>query len=319
MGTFRRVGTRWRCEVRHGRFYRSKTVNTKAQAEQWERETELEYGRGKAGIFPNKNLSDLLDRYSTDVSAQKRGWKKEQIRITLLQRDPISTIPLGDLSAPDIAEWRDRRLKTVSSATVNRDWNLINHAINIAINEWHWLEKNPMKSVKRPIKPPHRDRRVSDKEIELLRHCSGYDVNPDTKTSRAFLAFLFAIETGMRQGEVAGLSRSSITGRVAHLPMTKNGTKRDVPLSTRALALLEDLGEDLFDLTADQISVLFRKSRDRTGIKNLHFHDSRHEAITRLADKLDVLELARMVGIQDLKILMVYYNKTAEQLADRLG
>ena len=50
----------------------------------------------------------------------------------------------------------------------------------------------------------------------------------------------------------------------------------------------------------------------------MHFHDSRHEAITRLAKKLNVLDLARMTGIRDLKILNVYYNETAESMAARL-
>jgi integrase len=64
---------------------------------------------------------------------------------------------------------------------------------------------------------------------------------------------------------------------------------------------------------------LFRKCRDRAGIVGLHFHDSRHEAITRLAQRLDVLDLARMVGHRDLKMLQAYYNATAEEIAARLG
>ena len=67
------------------------------------------------------------------------------------------------------------------------------------------------------------------------------------------------------------------------------------------------------------LDALFRKARDRAMIEGLTFHDSRHEAITRLAGRLDVLELARMVGHRDLRMLMVYYNKTAAELADKLG
>ncbi|MCB1764228.1 MAG: site-specific integrase, partial [Gammaproteobacteria bacterium] len=63
----------------------------------------------------------------------------------------------------------------------------------------------------------------------------------------------------------------------------------------------------------------FRKIKNRTQIENLTFHDTRHEAITRLSKKLDVLDLARMVGIRDLKILMVYYNATASEIAERLN
>ena len=51
----------------------------------------------------------------------------------------------------------------------------------------------------------------------------------------------------------------------------------------------------------------------------MHFHDTRHEAITRLAKRLDVLELARVVGHRDPRSLTIYYNETAEQLAKKLG
>ena len=57
----------------------------------------------------------------------------------------------------------------------------------------------------------------------------------------------------------------------------------------------------------------------RAGIENLRFHDSRHSAITNLAKKLSVLDLARMVGHRDVKSLMIYFNPTAEEIAGRLG
>ncbi len=103
---------------------------------------------------------------------------------------------------------------------------------------------------------------------------------------------------------------------------TKNGHKRDVPLSGEAIRILEQIRTDtesVFNLEASQIDVNFRKAKDRCMIEDLHFHDTRHLAITRLASKLDVLELARMVGHKDLRQLMVYYNKTAEDLAKKLN
>ncbi|MEZ0137385.1 MAG: tyrosine-type recombinase/integrase [Candidatus Reddybacter sp.] len=318
MATISKRNGRWRAEVRRVNLRKSKTFATKTAAQRWATALEADIDNHKLGSVANKTLGQLLQRYSDEVAVHKKGWRQEVIRLARIGRDPVAATPLLELSAVDMAGWRDRRLREVSAASVRRDWNVISHAINVAINEWQWLHTNPLKSVKKPAPPPARDRRVYDHEIELLRHCSGVDHTPETKTARTFIAFLLAIESGMRAGEIAGLTRKSITGRVAHLPMTKNGTRRDVPLSAAALKLLEPLGPKLLDLSSDQISSLFRKIRDRAGLDDLHFHDSRHEAITRLADKLDVLELARMVGIKDLKILMVYYNKTAEQLADKL-
>lgn len=58
--------------------------------------------------------------------------------------------------------------------------------------------------------------------------------------------------------------------------------------------------------------------RERAAITGLNFHDARHTAITRLAQKLNPLELARMVGHRDLKMLMRYYNESADEIAKKL-
>ena len=97
---------------------------------------------------------------------------------------------------------------------------------------------------------------------------------------------------------------------------------RDVPLLSAATALINELPEKtekLIGLDARSLDTLFRRVRDRTEIENLRFHDSRNEAITRLAQKLEPLELARMVGHKNLNMLLIYYNQTAEQLAQKLG
>jgi integrase len=126
----------------------------------------------------------------------------------------------------------------------------------------------------------------------------------------------------MRAGEICALIPEWVEGSVAHLPadIIKNGFKRDVPLSKRALELLSylpkpDEGKPLFGLSLKSLDALFRKVKDRCAIVDLTFHDTRHEAITRLAKKLNVLELARMVGHSDLRMLQVYYNETAAEIA----
>lgn len=136
-------------------------------------------------------------------------------------------------------------------------------------------------------------------------------------------AFLFAIETGMRSGEILSLTPERITESVAHLPRTKNDSKRDVPLSKRALEIISELPVPLvtspyFNVSAESRDSLFRKAVSRSGIIDITFHDARHEAITRLARKLNILELARMVGHKDIRQLQTYYNETAAEIAKKL-
>ena len=192
--------------------------------------------------------------------------------------------------------------------------------LNVARKEWGMISENPISDVRRPSKPPPRERRPSQDEIDRMRHSAGEDL---TKlTARAFHAFLFAIETAMRAGEIAGLEwdRVDLDRRVARLMHTKNGRPRDVPLSSEAIRLLKMLPQlnPIFGLSSRQLDALFRKQRDRAGVEGLTFHDSRHEAITRLSQKLDVLALARTVGHSDLRMLQVYYNEDGEALAMRL-
>lgn len=126
----------------------------------------------------------------------------------------------------------------------------------------------------------------------------------------------------MRAGEIVALTwdRVDLKRRVAKLTQTKNGRSREVPLSSEAVRLLEALpkSDPVFGLTSHQIDALWRKVRDKAKADGLNFHDSRHAAITALSKKLDVLALARMVGHTDLRMLQVYYNETAEELAKRL-
>jgi len=137
------------------------------------------------------------------------------------------------------------------------------------------------------------------------------------------------METAMRAGEITALTPEHVflAKRYVKLPKTKNGDSRDVALSNAAAEILDialKIGANpVFNLTADGLSSLFRKYRDIAAesdpeLADVHFHDTRHEAITRLARKLDVLDLARMIGHRDIKSLMIYYNATATDIAGRL-
>ena len=137
---------------------------------------------------------------------------------------------------------------------------------------------------------------------------------------RIFSAVFFTL--AMRAGEICSLQVKNVnfSQRTAFLPDTKNGRSRAVPLSLEAIRLLKRVdpwGNDgtVFNMASGTLSTLYKRAVNRTEIEDLTFHDTRHEAITRLADKLDVLDLARMVGHRDIKQLMTYYNKSAEELA----
>jgi integrase len=209
---------------------------------------------------------------------------------------------------------------------VNRDLNLLSAAFTWAVRELEILERNPIHGLARPSNPPHRDRRISEDEIERVCVALGYGqvATPTTRNQETALAFLVSIETAMRASEVLSLTRSSVDldARYCVLECTKNGDRRRVPLSSEAVRLLKLCPKDrhrYFSVESAVMSTLFRRAVRKAGIDNLHFHDARHEAATRLARRIDVLDLARMMGVRDLRTLQVYYNATASEIAERLG
>lgn len=226
MATIRPRGKSWEVQVCVNRIRRTATFPTKTQCRAWAAAQEVELRAAKSGAIPNKPFSDLLEKYRDEISVTKRGDQWEQKRISSILRDEIAKVRLPLLDATHFALWRDRRLAEVSPATVLRDWTLINHAINIAVREWKWLPANPLKDVRRPPPPPSRDRRISDDEITRLMYAFGWDrqSKPTNITQRCAIAFMFAIETAMRAGEIVGLTTDRIRDKSVRLPLTKNGT-----------------------------------------------------------------------------------------------
>ncbi|MDB9692667.1 site-specific integrase, partial [Acinetobacter baumannii] len=135
-------------------------------------------------------------------------------------------------------------------------------------------------------------------------------------------AMLFALETAMRQGEILGMRREDIKDGFVHLPMTKNGDSRNVPLSKEAKRLLSILPSNtdlLLPVKAETFKRTWIKIRDAADLKHINFHDTRHEAITRMVRerKLPVEVLAKITGHKTIGILInTYYNPNAQDLVE---
>lgn len=319
MASIQKHKKRWRAQVSRAGVRKSKVFATRQEARDWAARIEAEAAAG-ARAASRQPFSEVLTRYLRDVSSTKRGERWEAIRIRRLLADPIAAKRMCDLDQTDFAAWRDARLRDVSPGTVRREMNLLSAILTQARAEWLLIPRSPMTGVRQPPEPPRRDRLPTAAEIARLEHVGGTDLA--VTRARAVAAFLFAMETGMRAGEIVGLTAAQIdrTARVAHLPRTKNGDRRDVPLSRRALDILEALPEadPVFGMSARVLDASFRAVRDRAGIEGLTFHDSRHAAVTRLSRRLDPLALARMIGHRDLKMLLRYYDESASELALRL-
>ena len=329
MATIVQRGNKWRVQIRLRGITRSNTFERHADAKAWAARTESQILDGLQGnASRNKTFGDIAQRYLEEVTPQKRGQREESYRIGRILQAHLSTIYLSDLRPQDIADWRDIRLKEVSSASVIREITTISAICNQAMREWGLLNDNPVLKISKPKPTKARTRRPTEQEIEELCKAMLLTENttkPELVTQRVALALLFAIETAMRAGEICGLTWNDIhlTKRIAHLPITKNGSSRDVPLSKRAIEIIEKLKgideKSVFNVDAKTLDVLFRRARDKCEIEDLHFHDTRREALTRMSKKVPVEMLAKISGHKDLRILLnVYYRPEMSDIASLL-
>lgn len=324
MASFRKRGDTWRAEIAVLGVRESATFPTRQEARAWAADRETAIRAGKRGGAARRPLREALVRFERDVSPTHRGRRWEALRLRRMGRDRIAAVLMSDLRPSDFADWRDRRLREVSPPSVAREFNLLRSVLEVARREWGWLTDNPMRDVRRPASRPPRRRRVSPDEADRITLALGWDgaSPPQNASQRVAVAFLFAIETAMRAGEIVDLTWDRVGEKSVTLPRTKNGDQREVPLSSSAralLALLPHDGDSVFMVSGALRDALFRRARDRAGIVGLRFHDTRAEAITRLSKKLDIMELARAVGHRDIRSLMIYYAPTASEIADRIG
>lgn len=305
----------------------SGSFRTKREAEAWaaRRETEMREDGAKS---PGERITfgEVLQSYSRDVSPTKRGRKWEQLRISLFLREPVLPIalPISRLDATHITAWRDARSALVSAGTIIREMGLLSAALEYARRELRLIPANPVRDVRKPRAPDHREVTISWRQIRALCRAMGYRTTGRITEVRQAVAvcFLVALRTGMRAGELCGLTWDRVYPGYCRTPHKTGRTAeslRDVPLSRRAQFLIERMRgfDDLlvFGVSAPTLDAMFRKYRARAGLDGFTFHDARHTAATLIARRVDVLTLCKIFGWSSTTQALTYYNPTAADLA----
>jgi len=329
MASIRQRGKKWYAEVRLKGVTRRNTLTSKKAAQEWARTIESQIDNGHLATGKHcHTFADVIDRFTKEVSPTREGGKWEKVRGKFFKKFSIAKIRLNKLSARHFADYRDERLKKVKSSSVRRELNFMSSMIGTAMRDWEWIGYNPVEKITKPESSPPRDRRVSKKEIKLIMRELNYSETCliIQKKQQTATLFLLAIETAMRCKEMTTLSWDQVhlDKKYIQLEKTKNGDRRQVPLSTRAIELIKKFEglhkEKMCTVSEGTASSMFYKAKTNAGLNDLNFHDSRREATSRLAQKLKVLDLAKMTGHRDIKTLVdVYYKPSAGDIADLLG
>lgn len=326
MATLRKRGDHWQVQVRRKGFKpRSKSFAQRKDAERWgtlqERDMDLTESRGEAeGASIDLTLGELLARYRTTVVPTKRARETERYLVAAIERRSIAKLRVRALKAADVTAYRDQRLIEVGPAGVLRELRLMQHAVETARSGWGMTGlSNPFKDVRKPSEPKGRERRLLGGEEARLLAAAAECRNP-------FIVPIirFALATGMRQGEMLSLqwSRCDLTARVATLPLTKNGKARTVPLSKEAVKVLSGLPQcngSVFQLSREALKQSWARLVKRAALDDLHFHDLRHEAISRLFEiGLELPEVMTVSGHTDPRMLVRYTHLHAFRLVEKL-
>ncbi len=327
MATFRQRGNRWQAQVRlKGQPLESKSFITRSDAERWARAIEAAMDKGSyvnTAVARRITFGELVDRYVLEVLPAMKGAPVDVIRLKALRRNRICALSVAALTPEQVAKFRDSRLTAVSNGTVIRDLAYISSIVNHARREWGIKIQNPVALVRKPASPKGRDRVFSLEEQTMILK----DLVPKGRQSKWMHPLVvIALETAMRRGELLALVWKDIDlhRQVATLHDTKNGDKRSVPLSVKAVNTLANLPRSscgkVFPMTSCAVSAALKRSLARLQISNSRFHDLRHTAITQIASKLpNVIELSAVSGHKSLRMLQRYYHPDVQGLAKKLG
>ncbi|MGY0635137.1 site-specific integrase [Luteimonas sp. A478] len=300
-------------------------------------------------------LLELLDRYEKEVVPAKKGRVQEISVLGAWRETDLAKRTVAHIRGVDLAQLRDHWLRSYEPATVVRRLSVLSHLFNVARREWGMESlANPVSLIRKPTLNNSRTRRIAAiaardgngdaTELDMVVAATGSRVLP--------AIIRLAVESAMRRGEIMSLcwEHIDLERQVAHLPNTKNGSARDVPLSKAAVAVLAELKQrhgdpatpgalrgPVFTIRGDAVTRAFERAVARARqtyeadciesdrkpdphfLTDLCFHDLRHEATSRMAAVYQLHELAKVTGHKDPRMLMRYYHPRAEDLAKKLG
>lgn len=319
----------------------SKTFRTQRDAMDWSRRTEDEMVRG---VFiqraPSERLTfnDAIDRYLKEVSITKSTFTQRGETCKAKQlKAKLGKYSLAAITPDLVAEYRDKRLEEgKKNNTVRLELALLGHLFTVAIQEWRiGLAFNPVANIRKPSPGEGRKRRLSAEEETKL-------MDAVNKYSNPMLGWIVraALATCMRSTEVVTLRRSQVDLKrgVISLTHTKNGSSRTVPLSPEAKKVFKEAlenpvrpidceliffgepGRDKKTRSPYAFNKIFGKIKSDLGFADLHFHDLRHEAISRLVEAgFSDIKVASISGHKSQQMVMHYAHLRAADNVDDLA
>lgn len=355
MAYIRKSAKGYRAEIEIQGIRKSKSFDSKREALQWVAKEESSIREDvKTAPAAKYTLRQALEKYRDEVCIENAGERWEQIRINAFLKRP-DWLPLNkkmaQLMPEDFEAFCKARSKSVKDNTILREIGILSSIMETARLRWKWLAINPVHDAKKPREGAERERLITRSEIKKMLR--GFDYRPlaprvDSITQSIAVCFLLALRTGMRSGDMTGLTWDDVHPRHLVIKVDKNGRRmnrgRDVPLSKKAVRIVEKMrGFDkasVFAVDPRTRDARFRTIREQAGLdirlpdgsidkeQTFTFHDTRHTAATWIAGKFKsskditaqqaIFDMCKIFGWTDPKRALKYYNPNPEDVAARL-
>ena len=327
MGLVKRGTTWWMSFMYQGQQVRKSTGTTdKRLAEAIFGQVKVQIIEGRFFEKPEaqqRTLTDLLDRYLSEHAARRANYPRERTSVRTLKAF-FGNPKLDHVTPKQIVAYKNQRyVDGVKPATINRELATLKKAFNLARREWEWCMDNPVCRVSMERENNTRDRWLTmDEETRLLHAASPW--------LRELM--VFAIHSGMRLGEILGLTWAGVDlfRRTVTVFKAKNGERRTIPLNQTALALLRHkVGSRSMDmmlvfpseaqtrLNASNISRSLHRALEKAKMTDFHFHDLRHTCATRMVQAgVDLYKVQRILGHKSPIMTQRYAHHSPESLRE---
>lgn len=336
MATYQKRGTRWRAIVRRkGHPAQSRTFGTKGRARAWARQVEHDIEAGAIGTGPVPTLGELVEGHLVHLEQTSDRGRRNKTSARNLTAGLGAELLATELSFRKLQEFCRTRIAVdgVKPATTQHDIMFLSGAVTTATVSARLPAgfKEKMASWRVGLQranligaPQSRDRRPTADELEaLLVHATH---NRALRRIRYHDLIRFAVESAMRLDEICSLRWADVDleAGTAIVRLRKHPTrKRDqvVPLMGESQRIIEAqarVDDRVFPYVSASVSNGFRRICRHLGIEDLHFHDLRHEAVSRLFERgYRIQEVAMVSGHCDWGSLRRYVNLRAADLAGR--
>ena len=314
MSSIRKRQGKYQVQVRVQGQKITKTFRQLNHARRWGiyHENKILLGNKLEALSKNLSLRDLINKYIDEISPFKKGYIREKQRLIRILKESIVLQKIYQLNTKDFIEYKNNRIKD-GNRTCAYDLSLLHHIYNTAIKQWCYpITLNPLTNIQKPKCNPPRERRLSDNELK-------YILNHNFKNRNMNNIIELAIETGMRKSEILSITNNDIKDNCIYLSDTKNNSPRKIPL-TKKVKVIINKSILPYSISSNAVRLNWYRMTKRAGIVDLHFHDLRHEAISRFFEKgLSIPEVSLISGHKDVRQLMRYTHLKINNLIDKLN